>query len=68
MQKQTARTQEAGHLLMSSVTAHLFLQVRSTYISGQKVVSDLRMAGTVGDGTHHGQTIFLLQPLGIGSG
>lgn len=43
MQKQTARTQESGHLLVPSVTTYLFLQVRSTYLSGQRVVSDLRM-------------------------
>lgn len=47
MQKQTARTQESEHLLVPSVTACLFLQVRSTYISGQRVVSDPRMAVAV---------------------
>lgn len=68
MQKQTARTQESGHLLVASATMYLFLQVRSTYLSGQRVVSDLKMVGAVGDGTHHDQTTFLLQPLGVGSG
>lgn len=35
MQKQTARTQESGHLLVPIVTTYLFLQVRSTSYLGK---------------------------------